>query len=215
MSAFTLFRDQPVDLHLYTKADPTPGIIENGVALHQVHGNAVTIVHTPSDHTVTADAALTNAENLCLTIRVADCQAFAFYVPEYHVAGVLHAGWRGLVNGIIPAFFKRMKQKWTINPATVLIAATPSLCMQCAEFSDPVRELQGIKQQFFYGRHADLRAIADDQLMQCGFKAEHIERHADCTKCNPEQYWTYRGGDRDDVKNGSSNVLTLRLKTRE
>jgi polyphenol oxidase len=211
---FPLLEDQPIDVRFYAKADQQL-TDHNFVSLNQVHGNNIVIVRSPSNRDHATDAALTDAENLWLTIRIADCQAFVIYAPDLHVIGVLHAGWKGLVNEIIPAFFETMQREWQIDPSTVLVGAAPSLCTNCAEFTDPQTELTGINPTFFSGRHADLRAIADDQLIRCGVKAENIERHPDCTKCNPDLYWTYRGGDKDAVKNGSTNMLTCRLKKRK
>jgi polyphenol oxidase len=201
-------------IHLCTKADEL--LNEDGlVSLKQIHGNNVVIARSPSQREKEADGVLTDQPDLTLTIRIADCQAFVVYAPRQHMIGLLHAGWKGLVSGIIPSFFQTMNDKWNVDPATVLIGAAPSLCTNCAEFTDPVTELVGINPRFFDGRNADLRAIADDQLMKCGVKAEYLERSPDCTKCNPDTYWTYRGGDREAVTKGSTNVLTCCLKKRK
>lgn len=212
-----------IDVRLFTKEDSiqteeqteqalgTPSF----VSLNQVHGNHTEILRSPSHREKVADGALTDQEDIWLTIRVADCQSFAIYVPDLELIGVLHAGWKGLVNGAIPAFFETMKQEWKVDASTVLVGAGPSLCMECAEFTDPLKELPGIDPQFFEGRHADLRAIADDQLMKGGVQLTNIQRHPDCTKCHAETYWTYRGGDREAVIKGATNVLTLRLKKRK
>jgi polyphenol oxidase len=204
------YRDR-IDVRLFTKADKQ--LDETGlVSLKQIHGNTAVIARSPSQREKEADGVLTDQSDLTLTIRVADCQAFVVYAPDQQVIGLLHAGWKGLVSGIIPSFFRTMQNEWSVDPATVLIGAAPSLCTDCAEFTDPARELMGIDPRFFHGRHADLRAIANDQLLQCGVKPDHIERMPDCTRCNPDRYWTYRGGDHDAVIKGSTNVLMAMLR---
>lgn len=222
---FALFEQYSdrLDIRFYTKADAIGSdddlihALESDqlASLKQVHGGRMVIQRSPNRREKEADGSLTDTQDLWLSLRVADCQSFVLYAPEQHVIGVIHAGWKGLVAGIIPHCFSLLQQEWGIDPATVLIGAGPSLCTDCAEFTDPIQELIGIDPKFFDGRHADLRAIADDQLLQCGVKAEHIERHPDCTRCNPDLYWTYRGGDREAVIKGSSNVLTCRLKKRQ
>lgn len=207
---FAPYRDQ-LDMRFFTKADQ-PLDEHYLVSLNQVHGNTTIIVRSPSFREKEADGVITDQPDLTLTIRVADCQAFVVYAPEQNVIGLLHAGWKGLVNGAIAAFFEQMKREWNIDPSTVLVGAAPSLCMHCAEFTDPAKELIGIDPQFFDGRHANLRAIADDQLMRCGVLPEHMERMPDCTKCQSNAYWSYRGGDREVVIKGSTNVLTVKLK---
>lgn len=213
---FNIFKGykEEVEIKFFTKADH-PLNEQDLVSLNQVHGNTTIIARSPSVREKDADGVLTDQPELTLTIRVADCQSFVIYAPKQQVIGLLHAGWKGLVNGAIPAFFLKMQNEWNIDPATVLVGAAPSLCMNCAEFTDPASELIGIDPKFFNGRHADLCAIANDQLLRCGILPEHMERMPDCTKCQSNAYWSYRGGDREAVIKGSTNVLTCMLKKRK
>ena len=188
------------------------GIDETRTAgLHQVHGNAVVMVREPTHRTIDADGMLTDERNLLLCTRWADCQNFAVFVPGTQIIGVLHSGWKGLVAGAIPSFFKTLKREWNVDAADAYVAAGPSLCQQCASFTDPVTELPGIPPELIDGRHADLRGWADRQLMDAGVRTDRFERHPDCTRCSPEKYWTYRGGHREEVKSGRTNMLAIRL----
>ncbi len=219
---FSLFDNyaDTIDVRLFTKEDSILSDAETALALgtssfvslNQIHGNNTEIVRSPSRREKVADGSLTDQPDLWLTIRVADCQSFVVYVPELELIGVLHAGWKGLVAGAIPAFFETMQREWKVDPSTILIGAGPSLCMECAEFTDPTKELPGIDPQFFIGRHAALQSIASDQMMKCGVQLKNKERHADCTKCHPDKYWTYRGGDGEAVIKGATNVLCIKLK---
>lgn len=185
--------------------------VKSVVSAQQVHGNKTVIVRSPQQRVPDVDGLITDTTHLTLLLRVADCQSFVVYAPEKNVMGVLHAGWRGVVGGAIPAFFEQLKNEWGIDGADVFVGAGPSLCQRCAEFTDPVMELPGVDPRFFDGRCVDLRGIADRQLMDCGVLPEHIERSPDCTKCRSDLYWSYRGGDRDAVKNGFTNVLSCTL----
>lgn len=180
-------------------------------SLHQEHGGACVVIDAPTARTIRADAMATDVPGLALTIRSADCQTFVLYAPSAHAAAVVHAGWKGLLANILPHTVAVLRATWNIDPAEIAVAAAPSLCLQCAEFTDPARELPGIDPRFFHGRCADLRGIADRQLVDAGIKAERIDRHADCTRCNPQTYWTYRGGDREAVLGGATNVLCCTL----
>jgi copper oxidase (laccase) domain-containing protein len=137
------------------------------------------------------------------------------YAPEKHVTGVLHVGWRGIVAGAIAAFFERFEAEWNIEASQTLVAAGPSLCMRCAEFTDPRDELKAdtlnIPSNFFDGRCADLQGIATAQFLSLGVLPDHIDRHPDCTRCRADFYWTYRGGDREAVQKGKTNVLACVL----
>lgn len=179
--------------------------------VHQIHGRDVIIVREPTVRTIKADGMMTDQKNLLLCTRWADCQNFAVYVPERKIIGVLHAGWKGLVAGAIPSFFETVKGEWGIDAADVYIAAGPSLCQKCADFTDPKTELPGIPSELIDGRCADLRGWADRQFFECGVTADHFERDPDCTRCSPEKFWTYRGGDREEVKSGRTNMLVIRI----
>lgn len=185
--------------------------VDDSASLDQVHGNHVVLIREPTHRTIQADGLITDVRTLTLTIRAADCQMFVAYDPERNVAGLLHAGWRGLVAKAIPAFIETLQRELGAEPSRLLLGAGPSLCLQCAEFTDPALELTGIHPRFFHGRHADLRAIADDQLTQSGVVPQNMERHADCTKCHNDRWLSYRGTDREAVKAGRTNVLACTL----
>ena len=180
-------------------------------ALHQVHGNHTIVTRSPIARDQQADGLLTDTPNLVLSTRWADCQNFVLYAPGHHVCGVLHAGWKGLLTGAIPAWIRTLQEEWGIHPSQCLVGAGPSLCQQCAGFTDPLTELPGIDPQFFDGRFVDLQGIANQQLLDAGILPEHFERHADCTRCKPESYWTYRGGHKEEVQQGRTNVLACSL----
>lgn len=185
---------------------------EQGASVNQVHGNRTIVVGGPTARTEEVDGMLTAQTELALIVRAADCQNFVFYAPRQNVLGVLHAGWRGLVAGAIPAFFEVLHSNWDTHPKDLYVGAGPSLCQKCAEFSDPERELVGLPKKFFTGRNADLQSIADMQLREAGVPPQNIDRSPDCTKCLADKYFSYRGGDKDDVMTGLSNFLVCKLR---
>lgn len=198
-----------VTIQFYAKHDHFAE--KNFVSLNQVHGNRTIVARVPSNRTEEADGVITDVPGLTLTLRTADCQSFMIYAPERNVVGLLHVGWRGLLNGAIPQFFVTLKKEFDIDAAETSIAAGPSLCQKCAEFTDPKKELPLIDLKFFDGRHVDLQGIADAELRTCGVLPSHIERHPDCTCCRSDIYWSYRGGDREAVLTGHTNVTTCHM----
>lgn len=181
------------------------------VALKQVHGAKTVVAHCGIDRTVEADAVATDMSGLALTIRTADCQSFLVYAPSRPVVGLIHAGWRGLVAGIIPSFFDALWEEWHIRPEETTVCAGPSLCKNCSEFTDPPKELPGIGREFFSGRLVDLRRIAERQLFSLGVPEDRFERMEECTKCRNDALWSYRGSDRDLVTKGKTNFLACLL----
>lgn len=186
--------------------------VPHAASLWQIHGARAVVVREPTQRTIQADALATDVPGLALAIRIADCQPILVHAPDARVVALIHAGWKGLVEGTIASCFAMLRSAWGIAGQDTFVAVGPSLCKACAEFTDPVRELPGIDPQFFDGRLVDLPGIADAQLCSEGVRPERLERHFDCTRCHPETYWTYRGGDRDAVKAGSGNAVGCVMK---
>jgi len=185
--------------------------IPASASLWQVHGAECVIVDAPQERTQKADGLMTTTEQLLLTIRTADCQSFLVYAPDQHVVGLVHAGWRGLLAGVIPQFFSSLSKNYGVQASDVLVAAGPSLCQKCSDFTDPLKELPGIDPASIDGKTADLRGVAEQQLRDAGVDMDRFERHPDCTRCHPETYWTYRGGDKEAVQKGRTNCLACAL----
>lgn len=220
VNPFSIFRPFPkLTVTLWTKEDDLRKDMIGSVITDQplavpreVHGNRTVIVRGPMAFTERADGLATDRTSLTLAILMADCQAFVAFAPQQGVIGLLHCGWRGLISGAIPSFVQTLTSEWSIAPADLLVAAGPSLCQACSQFTDPLRELPGIDPRFFQGRCADLQGIADDQWQQAGIPSGNRERHPDCTRCTPDRYWSYRGPDRDRVIAGYENMLTVALE---
>lgn len=185
--------------------------VDTFASVKQTHGKETVVARGPGQASETADGLVTDTRGLLLTTRWGDCQNFVIYAPERKVVGLLHAGWRGLVAGAIPEFFKVLKKEWKIDAGDTYVGAGPSLCPQCADFTDPEKELPGDWSDFFDGRHVDLQGIGDAQLLLAGVRDDRMERHADCTRCSPDRYWTWRGGHKDEMNGGARNILAARI----
>lgn len=114
-------------------------------------------------------------------------------------------------NTAIQAFFCILEREWNILPQETFVAVGPSLRQCCAEYREPDHPLRQFPGRFWNSNTVDLAGIADMQLAELGLPNDHIERHPDCTCCHPEKYWTYRGGDREKVLGGYTNVMAVML----
>jgi len=211
---------EKIDVRFFTREDGLSDDTSIGEALgtdrfavlKQVHGNRIAMVREPQRRTEEADGGATDQTDLWLCVRIADCQPLVVFAPTHGVIGIIHAGWKGVRDAIIPAFYGVLEREWGIAPADTFVCAGPSLCQKCAEFTDPPTELPKVDPRFFSGRHVDLCAAADHQLEKLGVPAAHIERSPDCTKCRNETYMSYRGTDHEAVKAGFTNMLAIRLR---
>jgi polyphenol oxidase len=180
------------------------------VGLKQEHGNRAVRVHDASSRDISADALATDVPGLTLSIRFADCQSAVLVAPKQRVVCLVHAGWRGVRSKILTSAYVLLKDEWGIIPQETLVGLGPSLCTGCSDFTHPDTEAPELK-QFIRGRCIDLRAALDAELAALGVLPKNIERMKDCTRCHPETYFTYRGGDRDKVQAGFVNGFAITL----
>jgi polyphenol oxidase len=72
------------------------------VWLKQVHGTRVWDADlAPAEEVIEADAAVTTKPNTVLTVMAADCLPVLISSSDGGVIGAAHAGWRGLLGGVL------------------------------------------------------------------------------------------------------------------
>jgi polyphenol oxidase len=101
--------------------------------LVQTHSNYC--VDLDEEITAHADAAITRQPNQVLTIMTADCLPIMLCNNKGTEIAAIHAGWRGLVNGIIENSITKLKS----SPTDMMAWIGPSVCQACYEVGDEVR----------------------------------------------------------------------------
>ena len=103
--------------------------------LHQVHGCRVVVVDRPGACTAEeADAAVTTCTGAALVIRTADCAPVGLGSPE-GVVGAVHAGWRGLMAGVVEEAVEVMR---SLGATEVTAALGPCIAPHAYRFSGPI-----------------------------------------------------------------------------
>jgi polyphenol oxidase len=99
--------------------------------MRQVHGGRVLQVREPGDGAgEEADGAVTAHPLAALAVFTADCAPVALASPE-GVIGVAHAGWRGLLAGVIEHTVAAMRD---LGASTVWAGLGPCIHVECYEF---------------------------------------------------------------------------------
>lgn len=100
--------------------------------LHQVHGKRVVVVDRPGAcRSEEADAAVTACAGAALVVRTADCAPVGLASPE-GVVGVAHAGWRGLMAGVVEEAVAAMR---SLGAGDVVAALGPCIAAHAYRFS--------------------------------------------------------------------------------
>lgn len=171
------------------------GLAEEPVYADQVHGIEVIRVKNKKQHLPTpkCDAFVTDLEECPLMVKHADCQAAIFVDPINRAVGVAHSGWRGSVQNIYKAVVERMKWEFRSKAENLLVAISPSLGPQAAEFVNYKTELPEMFWDFQVKPHYfDFWAISKEQLKDLGIKEDHIQIAEKCTYSNKDDFFSYR-----------------------
>ena len=162
--------------------------------LRQPHGAAVVMVDAPGEHRgAPADAAVTACTDTPLTIRTADCAPIAIYSSN-GVIGAVHAGWHGVVAGVIDACANAMRARGARDLRAIV---GPCIHAECYEFgSDDLARVVAVAGDGAVGVTRG-GAIAMDLPAAVAFalqraEVELSERIDECTACHPDDYFSHR-----------------------
>src|SRR4051812_4280794 len=155
-----------------------------GDQVHGSHARAVGELHAGArweqgERSLEAtDALVTATRRLPLVTMVADCLPVALVDPSRRVAAAVHAGWRGLADGVIENALAVMDQAWNTVPADVSAWLGPAIGPCCYEVGPEVaqrfpgtvlsRDGSGAA-----GAYLDLRAAARRRLTRSGLLEEN------------------------------------------
>lgn len=154
--------------------------------MDQVHGVTVAIVdaQAAASATPSADALVTTAHDLALTVLVADCVPVVLADDDAGVIAVAHAGRRGIQFGVVLATVEAMRELGA-DPSRIGAVVGPAVCPSCYEVPAQLRtEVAAVVAEAFavssQGTPAlDLRRAVSAQLAAAG--VGRVEVVAGCT----------------------------------
>ena len=168
--------------------------------LRQVHGADVVTV-TDADVAdglagvagTSADALVTTSAAVVLAVHTADCAPLVLWSPEGVVAAV-HAGWRGIEAGVVPATVDAMR---AVGASTVAGWLGPCIHVECYEFgADDLDSLVERLGPRVAGRTADGRAALDVPAAVVAAATlagvERLDGGEGCTGCDADTWWSHR-----------------------
>ncbi|MGD8968949.1 MAG: peptidoglycan editing factor PgeF [Anaerolineae bacterium] len=166
----------------------------------QVHGARVDIVGPEQLGTVRpeTDALVTTTPGVPLMMRFGDCASVLFFDPVQRVAGMAHAGWRGVVAGVVEASIQTMTERLGCNTSDIWAGIGPTIGPCCYEVGASVAEdiaaacpveAQVIRRVDGYV-YADLPAAVEAQLRAVG--VEQVEQAELCTSCRVDEFFSHR-----------------------
>lgn len=167
--------------------------------LRQVHGDRVVTVTEPGEHAgVEADAAVTTRPGAVLAVHTADCAPVLLASRDGSVVGAAHAGWRGVVAGVLERTVQEMED---LGATGITARLGPHIRARCYEFGadelDRVVARYGgaVRGTTAWGTPAlDVTAAVHAAL---GAVDVDVVDHGGCTACEPDRLFSHRArGDR-------------------
>ena len=110
------------------------------VFLQQIHGVEVVMLERDTPDGVVADACLALESDLACTIMVADCLPILLTDRHGRAVAAAHAGWRGLVHGVVDNTLAQMCKQACVSPSDVLVWLGPCIGPSAFEVGDDVRD---------------------------------------------------------------------------
>lgn len=157
------------------------------------------------------DATITNQPLQVAAILTADCLPILLTDKNGSFVAAIHAGWRGLLNGIIT---NTLTMLHSINPSNILSYIGPSICQRHfevgSELYDRFSEKDCTNSQYFTHSSdnkflCNLAAIAKQELLNNGLIINNITSSGICTHCNNE-FYSYR---RDGITGRFASLIWL------
>ncbi len=168
--------------------------------MKQVHGNNVLKIDNHISHIHDSyDAMVSNKGNIFLGVVTGDCVPVILKDSTNNVIGVAHAGYKGILLGIIPKLLQTADSLGA-SRAMIHIELGPSIGKCCytidEERATAFRNICDDSDIFSLSNdtiHIDLQKVIVNQLQKENIKRENIVVNRECTRCNIDKYFSYRG----------------------
>lgn len=199
-------QDDPVQVAL-NRARVAATLGARLVWIEQVHGLRVIELSADSPDGQQADAATSTRTGVACAVMVADCLPILLCDRRGTRVAAVHAGWRGLAQGVLEATLECFRPLATVDAAQSAIEVIawlgPCIGPEAFEVGDEVR-------QVFVGHAADAAAyfvplgggkwladlpgLARMRLATCGVRAVYGNDGTRewCTVSNPSRFFSYR-----------------------
>lgn len=170
--------------------------------VEQIHSNRV--VYLSSSMSLAdlpaADAIVTDRKDIYIGVRTADCVPILVFDPTQQVVAAIHAGYKGLLTGIIQNTLNLMMQSFSSRPEDLLVTIGPCICVDHYEVGREVIDAfrERYRERFAFATDAnsrlylDLNQTARMILEDCGVDADNLEDLNLCTYEKHDVFFSYR-----------------------
>jgi YfiH family protein len=180
--------------------------------LEQVHGAEVHRADSDDGFPREGDGTVTDRAVLAPTVRTADCVPVLVRSPGTRAVAALHAGWRGLLAGVVESGIERLRAEYGAEPGDLLVGVGPGIGACCYEVGEEVAsrfDADLLRPGFTDTPHLDLWEATRRRLEKAGVPRERISMARLCTSCHPEWFPSFRRDGEGEARVSSLIVPTL------
>lgn len=166
--------------------------------LQQTHSTLLLKIEATTKSDSNADAAWSNIKNQACVVMTADCLPLLVTDKKGSFVAAIHAGWRGLYDGIIEKSITAICDELNISSRELLVWLGP--CIGKTAFAVGAEVRDEFIQQDSQASHAfsvyqdrylaNLQELA--RLRLAPFNVAQITASEHCTFCEPELFYSYR-----------------------
>ncbi|MFA0414179.1 peptidoglycan editing factor PgeF [Vibrio renipiscarius] len=166
--------------------------------LNQTHSTVVQRVSSPIDTPLNADGLVTSNKGVVISAMTADCLPVLLTNAQGTQVSAVHAGWRGLANGIIENAVAMFEHD--VSNSNVIAWLGPAIGSTAFEVGEDVRQafcdadsqaMMAFKSTGQSGKWwANMELLATQRLNALG--VTQVFASGLCTYSNPEQFYSYR-----------------------
>ncbi|MFQ5529981.1 MAG: polyphenol oxidase family protein [Gemmatimonadota bacterium] len=167
----------------------------SGVAVgRQVHGAELLQVDRASRSGMcvvgTGDGLVGPPQKCLLVVTVADCVPVYLVQPETRSLALLHAGWRGIAEGILVRGIEHVTAGTAERRAALRVHMGPAICGGCYEVGPEVTRALGLEAR--ENSNVDLREVIGRQAIDLGVPSNRVTSSSLCTRCDAEHFHSHR-----------------------
>ncbi len=198
---------KPLEASQVKKINNYPVLLPN-----QTHSDVVEFVSEYINSPIYADALITTSTSFFIGIKTADCVPVLIIGDS--MVGVVHAGWRGLIQNIV---FKALEKMDELGCNIKHIFVGAHICKNCYEVGQDVvdnlpnyyKDKKYLKKLSWGNYLLDLFSIVCHQIEIFNplIKVEHISKY---TCCHNDLFYSYR-----KEKTQKRNLWAIRLINKE
>lgn len=149
-----------------------------------------------------ADAYIVNEKNIYTMVTTADCVPIIIYDTKHNVLANIHSGWKGTLKKISLKVIHKLEEDFKAKAQDLIVCLGPAISKCCFTSKDVAfKELftdiwpnweDYIREDADNTFHIDLKYLIISDMLKAGVKEENITNADICTKCNNDDFYSYR-----------------------